>query len=145
MKTIVSLVSALVLTAVLSGCMAESGEATDATDHTDDLHGELSDPPVASIVVWVAGNEPMAPNGTHEVTVGMNITFDGSGSSGGNLTYAWDFGDGNSSGTIPIGAGGGGNGTGNKSSGSKSASNSSAANSTGNSTLLLDFPVEYGF
>jgi VCBS repeat-containing protein len=50
------------------------------------------------------GNQPPIsdPNGPYTGTTGQSVAFDGSGSSdpeGGNLSYAWDFGDGVGTGT----------------------------------------------
>ena len=52
------------------------------------------------------GNQPPIsdPNGPYTGTTGQPVAFDGTGSSdpeGGNLSYAWDFGDGVGTGTGP--------------------------------------------
>jgi PKD repeat protein len=48
---------------------------------------------LAKIVVKLGSNETKLVNGSVPVPSGANVTFDGSKSTGGNLTYAWDFGD----------------------------------------------------
>ena len=77
----------------LSGCSGGAGKASPSTDGTDAAVAALGNV-TAAISVFIEGNETATVNGTVAAVIGANLTFDGSGSNGTNLSYAWDFGDG---------------------------------------------------
>lgn len=99
---------ALFLGVGLSGCAAEDpGEPQETSDQGSEQSegdepapggngtGEASASPIAAvIVVLVEGNATSPENGSVPASVGANVTLDGSGSQGDNLSFAWDFGDG---------------------------------------------------
>ena len=97
--------AALLLMASMSGCAGkdsakdhdghETGHASEASGNST-ADGNTS-AVEAIIVVTMDGNETSAVNGSIPVDAKANVTFDGNTSKGTNLTYAWDFGDGNTS------------------------------------------------
>jgi hypothetical protein len=110
---VLSTASALVLATVLlfSGCLGSGEPAADegstSGDSTADGPGpygngtagdsddEAAAPPELVVIVLLDGNATEPSNGSYAATVGANLTFDASASTGDNLTFAWNLGDGN--------------------------------------------------
>lgn len=98
----------LFLIASVSGCLGGDGGSKDASSTTtagsttgaaggNGTGGNgTGSGPVAIIKVLSNGTEIAAVNGSLPVTAGVNVTFDGSNSTGATA-HAWDFGDGNTS------------------------------------------------
>lgn len=134
-RVVVGLTLALV-TASFSGCFGFGEEKADPSKNAaqqQDQGSVLStpgEPPVASLNVTIDGNatESNATTGVISAKVGVNLTFDGSASTGSNLTFAWDFGDGTTVGTIPAPPA-----SDNESAGEAN----STTNETGNATLMM--------
>ena len=94
-----------------SGCMVEDEGAIANAGATPDSSADASTPanataanlsaaPVLVITLFAADVEIPIANGTYAAPAGANITFDSSGSAdpeGKNLSFAWDFADGNTS------------------------------------------------
>lgn len=104
----VLLPAVLLLVSAMSGCAAKEGtKAADVAngEQAEDGSGVAGNATIdanasavqAIIVVSIDGNETAAVNGSIPAVTNTNITFDASTSTGTNLTYAWDLGDGNSS------------------------------------------------
>ncbi len=91
--------SVLLLMTAFAGCTGEpeakaaSGVPDDAADSAGGANITLNETLVAVIVVTIDGNVTEPLNGTIAAVTGTNVTFDGSNSTGDNLTFAWDFGD----------------------------------------------------
>lgn len=92
--------SVLVVLSAVSGCVDDGASKEHAHDTHD--HGQMMETANATknatalipkIVVVIDGNVTQPVNGSIPATVDANITFDGSNSTGDNLTFAWDFGD----------------------------------------------------
>lgn len=111
-KTMWTLLTALLVGATgLAGCLSEEGSSLDDDAGSDaDASGNQTfsgdnetaadyEPPVVTIVVGGDAVANETDNGTvYEVAAGANVTFNAADSTdpaGGNLTFAWDMGDGN--------------------------------------------------
>ena len=113
MRALSVALSSLIFVTAFAGCFAEKaadpaadeeGTATPTSDAGNATENASAAPPVLTVVVLENGTALSALNGTYAATAGVNLTFDASGStdpSGGNLSFAWDFGDGNLS-TEPV-------------------------------------------
>ncbi|MBI2078133.1 MAG: PKD domain-containing protein [Euryarchaeota archaeon] len=106
MRALSAGLASLILVTAFAGCFAD--EAPEPAAETTDDGAEPSEDagnatenttaaPAVHVVVSDNGTALEALNGTYAATVGVNLTFDASGSTGDNLTFAWDFGDGNTS------------------------------------------------
>ena len=93
------LVATLCVSSTLAGClMDETGEDATAIEPSD---LPLPEAPNASFLIMIAGNLTEATNGSIETKAGLNLTFDGTASSGTNVTFGWDMGDGTTFGYVP--------------------------------------------
>ena len=134
---VANLILAVVLANVaFSGCFG-LGEEEEAHDHDSHDHEEgeaagLPAPPVAAFVVSIDGNATEAVNGSIPAGAGVNVTFDGSGSSGTGIVFAWDLGDGTTIGEIPAAAPADSNAT---------AGNATGNGTAGNGTLVILLPL----
>lgn len=90
---------ALVLSLALAGCSG-GGDGDGEGDGTSTSQSQTSTgPSLVAVIQVLANGTALAPaNGSIPADAGVELTFDGSGSSGAILEYAWDFGD-NATGT----------------------------------------------
>ncbi|MBI2079101.1 MAG: PKD domain-containing protein [Euryarchaeota archaeon] len=116
MRVTVVLLAALVANATLAGCLMDDGGAG-ASESGSPSPDDLPVPPVAALMVMIDGNMTEPENGSIATRAGVNLTFDASGSSGANVSFAWDMGDGTTFGVIP-----------------ENGAEEPAANTTGNTT-----------
>lgn len=120
----------MLLIAPLSGCFGSDDKKTDDGDKKDSNTGDGNGTaavvvaPVASLKVLIDGNETAAnaTSGTIDAKVGVNVTFDASNTTGDDVVFAWDFGDGETIGEIPA---------------TNSTDGNSTGNSTGNATVVM--------
>ena len=86
--------AALVLSLAISGCTGgdDDGGGDPASRSSSGPQGNAT--ALAAVIrVLVAGNSTAPVNGSIPVDAGVEVTFDGSGSTGPIVEYAWDFGD----------------------------------------------------
>ncbi|MBI2079102.1 MAG: PKD domain-containing protein, partial [Euryarchaeota archaeon] len=86
----------------MAGCFGSKDDEPEDGNDGDNNGPAMPDPPVASFILLIDGNESIADdNGSFEAATGVNVTFDASSTTGSNVTLAWDLGDGTQIGTIP--------------------------------------------
>ncbi|MBI2078228.1 MAG: PKD domain-containing protein [Euryarchaeota archaeon] len=90
-----SVVALMMLVVTFAGCSGGGDDAGSKDAATGTGGSTPSSANVTAVIkVTIDGNETTPVNGTIAAIVGANLTFDGSGSNGTNLSFAWDFGDG---------------------------------------------------
>ncbi|HLE47277.1 MAG TPA: PKD domain-containing protein, partial [Candidatus Thermoplasmatota archaeon] len=89
------LVVVSLLTVGLSGCFGGDEPVQDDQEHGDDTgDGNMTAENITAVIaVTINGTAANPINGSIATFVGTNVTFDGSGSNGTNLSYAWAFDD----------------------------------------------------
>lgn len=95
-----SAVALLVVALAFSGCLGggdDGGDGTPSGSSTSATGGSNATL-AAKIQVLQGGNATAPTNGSIPAEPGVELTFDGSGSTGPIVSYAWDFGD-NATGT----------------------------------------------
>lgn len=78
---------------LLPGCFGGGGKKGASADQ-DEHEGESGNATVLAVIEVEENGTTLGPiNGSIPAKVGVNLTFDASGSQGSNLTYTWKFGD----------------------------------------------------
>jgi len=102
MSRIGGFLAVLIMMTAFAGCSSDpetkAASSVDGDTNTAGGNSTSNVTLVPVIVVSIDGNITQPVNETINASVGMNLTFDGSDSTGENLTFAWDFGD-NATGT----------------------------------------------